>query len=147
MDSNTAQAQEPAAGEVSVIGVGIAVFGNIEASVDLQIQGKVEGDVRCGTLLLGESGEIRGNVAAERVRVAGTIDGSVDTTDLAVEASARVNGDLSYTRIRIANGAVVHGKLTHVEREISVEAGGLRLVEPARAAAPEQGQKKPIYIE
>lgn len=140
--------EQPAADkEVSVIGVGIAVHGNIEASVDLQIQGKVEGDVRCGTLLLGESGEIRGNVTAERVRVAGTIQGSVDTTDLAIEASARVNGDLSYTRIRIANGAVVHGKLTHVEREIAAETGGLRLVEPARAEAQTHGQQKPIYIE
>jgi cytoskeletal protein CcmA (bactofilin family) len=147
MEINTAQ---PAAGdEVSVIGAGIAVHGNIEASVDLQIQGKVEGDVRCGTLLLGETGAIRGNVTADRVRVAGTVDGSIDTTDLAVEASARVNGDLSYTRIRIANGAVVNGKLTHVEREVAAETGGLRLVEPraAGAAGGAQAQAKPIYIE
>ena len=140
--------EQPAADrEVSVIGVGIAVHGNIEASVDLQIQGKVEGDVKCGTLLLGESGEIRGNVTADRVRVAGHIQGAVDTTDLAIEASARVNGDLSYTRIRIANGAIVHGKLTHVEREIAPESGGLRLVEPTGPAGQAQGQQKPIYIE
>jgi cytoskeletal protein CcmA (bactofilin family) len=145
MDSNKGEVASDA--EVSVIGAGIAVYGNIEASVDLQIQGKVEGDVRCGTLLLGESGEIRGNVTAERVRVAGKVEGSIDTTDLAVEASARVNGDLSYSRIRIANGAVVQGKITYVEREDAAEPAGLRLVEPPRAAAQGQGQQKPIYIE
>lgn len=131
--------------EVSVIGAGITVNGDIEASVDLQIQGRVSGDVRCATLLLGEGSEIRGNVVAERVRVAGTVEGSIDTRDLAIEASAKVIGDVSYARIRIANGAVVHGQMTHqnVEEEES-EGGRLRLVDrdqaPARAA-------QAVYIE
>lgn len=163
MDINS---QSPAPGsEVSVIGEGIVINGNIEASVDLQIQGKVIGDVRCGTLLLGERSEIRGNVVAGRVRVAGTVEGSIETVDLAVEPSARITGDLSYTRIRIGNGAVVHGRITHVARDEAADTGGLRLVEPARAlpqpvihaqaqaksGAKVQGganaQQKPIYIE
>lgn len=137
--STNAQQPEPGT-EVSVIGDGIAVHGNIEASVDLQIQGKVIGDVRCGTLLLGERGEINGNVRADRVRVAGSIEGSIETTDLAVEATARVTGDVSYTRIRIANGATVQGRMTHVARELPADAGGLRLVAPA-APQPQQPQQ------
>jgi cytoskeletal protein CcmA (bactofilin family) len=142
-------------GQVSVIGEGIAVHGNIEASVDLQIEGKVVGDVRCGTLLLGERAQINGNVRADRVRVAGTIEGSVETGDIALEATARVAGDLSYSRIRIANGAIVEGRLTHVAREELAETGGLRLVDspqpqpqPQTQAARAQGAgHKPIYIE
>jgi len=114
----------------SVIGAGITVTGNIEASVDLQIHGKVTGDVRCATLLLGEHGEVHGNIHAERVRVAGLVEGSIETGDLAVEASARIAGDVAYSRIRIANGGVIHGKIKHLPaNDVYLGNGKPRLVE------------------
>ena len=104
---------EGAGAEISVIGVGLSIEGNIVAGVDLQILGKVVGDVRCATLLLGEGGEVRGDIVAERVRLAGRVQGSISTGDLAVESTARVQGDVAYARIRIANGAVLHGRMRH----------------------------------
>jgi len=140
-----ASAHREAAGvDVSVIGAGITVTGNIEASVDLQIQGKVTGDVHCATLLLGEGSEIRGNVVADRVRVAGAVDGSIETKDLAIEASARVTGDITYSRIRIANGGIVHGQMNYRKSEDEAAEGAhLRLVEHEKAAEP----SKAVYIE
>lgn len=95
----------------SVIGADIVVTGNIEASVDLHIDGRVEGDVRCKTLILGEASTIMGNVSADRVRAAGAVTGSIDTNDLAIEASARVSGDVLYERIKVTNGAQIDGSL------------------------------------
>jgi cytoskeletal protein CcmA (bactofilin family) len=132
--------------EMSVIGAGIAVTGNIEASDDLHLLGKVNGDVRCATLILGEGSLIRGSVYAERVRAAGSIEGSLETTDLVVEASARLNGDITYSRIRIANGAIVDGRMIHRPSpdEGEGDTGKLRLVEPPAGSAKPQD---PIYIE
>jgi cytoskeletal protein CcmA (bactofilin family) len=125
--------------DVSVISAGVTVTGNIEALVDLHIQGRVRGDVRCATLLLGEGSEVLGNVIADRVRVGGSVEGSVETKDLAIEATAKVTGDVTYARLRIANGAVVHGQLRHHDLEEEVtETGRLRLVDedaPLRAQA------------
>jgi cytoskeletal protein CcmA (bactofilin family) len=104
----------PSVGEqpiFSVIGADIVVTGNIEASVDLHIDGRVEGDVRCKTLILGEASTIMGNVFADRVRAAGVVTGSIETNDLAIEASARVSGDVLYERIRVTNGAQIDGSL------------------------------------
>ena len=98
-------------GSFSVIGADIVVTGNIEASVDLHIDGRVEGDVRCKTLILGEASTIIGNVSADRVRAAGTVTGSIETNDLAIEASAHVSGDVLYERIRVTNGAQIDGSL------------------------------------
>jgi cytoskeletal protein CcmA (bactofilin family) len=148
--------REAGTAEVSVIGAGISVVGNIEASVDLQIQGKVNGDVRCATLLLGEGSEIRGNVVARRVRVAGMVEGSIETGDLAIEASARVTGDVTYSRIRIANGAVVHGQMRHsgveednvpVERPRLVEAQAAPRQAMAQGHGRAQAQAQAVYIE
>jgi cytoskeletal protein CcmA (bactofilin family) len=131
---------------ISIIGGGITVTGNIEASVDLDLQGKVHGDVKCATLILGEGAEIKGSVHAERVRASGLIEGAVETGDLAVEATARLNGDVTYSRIKIANGGIVDGKLIY--RPAAAEGEGeqkLRLVE-TRAAARKTAAE-PVHIE
>ena len=111
--SNLQEPTLPAAEQpvFSVIGADIVVTGNIEASVDFHIDGRVEGDVRCKTLILGEASTITGNVSADRVRAAGAVTGSIETNDLAVEASARVSGDVLYERIKVTNGAQIDGSL------------------------------------
>jgi cytoskeletal protein CcmA (bactofilin family) len=130
----------------SMIGADIVVTGNIEAEVDLQIEGRVNGDVRCATLILGEHSCVNGNVYAQRVRVSGTIEGSVETRDLAVEATARVSGQITYERLRVANGGIVEGSMTvKVSEEPLAEASRLKLVEPA-AASPDT-KSRAIYIE
>ena len=128
---------------MSVIGTGIIVTGNIEAEVDLHIEGRVIGDVRCATLILGERGTVTGSIFAERVRVSGKVEGGIETTDLAIEASARVEGDVTYSRLRIANGGVIAGSMTHKPLpEGASEAATLKLVEAESGAKP-----KVHYIE
>jgi cytoskeletal protein CcmA (bactofilin family) len=98
---------------MSVIGADILVTGDIEAEIDLHIEGRVLGNVRCATLILGERSSITGNVVAERVRVSGIVEGGIETTDLAIEAAARVKGDVTYSRLRVANGGIIQGTMTH----------------------------------
>jgi len=106
---------------IAVIGSGITIHGNVEAEVDLQIDGRVNGDVRCGTLLLSEAGMVQGNVIAERVRLNGQIDGGLDATDVAIEAGARIKGEVTYSRLRIANGGIIEGTLAHRPLEQGAE--------------------------
>jgi cytoskeletal protein CcmA (bactofilin family) len=134
----------PAGGDEgpSIIGSGILVDGNIEADVDLRIRGKVVGDVRCATLVLGAEGEIRGNVVADRVRLSGSVDGTIETGDLVLDETARVRGDVTYGRIKMVTGAVVQGRMSHVEREVPASA------EPAGTGrTPPGNAPKTVYIE
>jgi cytoskeletal protein CcmA (bactofilin family) len=125
--------------QMSVIGADITITGNLEASVDLHIEGRVVGDVRCATLILGETSRINGGIQAERVRVAGTVEGAIETRDLAVEATGRVTGEVVYGRLRVANGAVIEGKL---KCNPPVEADSkLKLVTPK--AEPEVARPAP----
>ena len=128
--------------QISVIGADITITGNIEASVDLHIEGRVMGDVRCATLILGETSRINGGIQAERVRVAGTVEGSIETRDLAVEASGRGSGEVVYGRLRVANGANIEGSLKcnpPVEAEPKLKMVTPRaepeVAKPAKAAA------------
>jgi cytoskeletal protein CcmA (bactofilin family) len=148
---NQEQKEAVEASCVSVVGANIVITGNIEpvagaAAVDLQIEGRVHGDVRCATLVLGETGSIKGSVYSDRARLAGTIEGAIDTKDLAIEATARVSGDIAYERLRVANGAIVEGQMKwRSAAKDAGEGGNLKLVTQPAAAA--EAKPKVVYIE
>lgn len=132
---NSDQRDKTERGQMSVIGADIVITGNIEASVDLHIEGRVNGDVRCATLILGESSSVNGKIFADRVRVSGAVDGAIETKDLAVEATARVTGDITYDRLRVANGGCVEGQMKRKAVEEAPIDSKLKLVEPPLASA------------
>ena len=148
MDSNANSAADDEG--PSLIGSGILIEGNIVADVELQIRGRIVGDVRCETLVLSEHGEIRGNVVADRVRLSGSVEGAIDTGDMAIESTARVKGDLTYSRIRMATGAVVQGRMSHVARGDVAEAesvGMTDLPQASKPASPAVKAQAAVYIE
>ena len=94
----------------SVFGADIRIKGDVIASADLHIDGKVEGDVACTSLVQGESGEIVGAVKAESARLAGTVRGTINVRELVVLKSARIHGDVHYDALTIEQGAQVDGR-------------------------------------
>lgn len=101
-------------GAFSVISADVVVTGNIAASADLHIDGRVDGDVQCATLIQGQDSRIVGAVIAESARLGGAIEGSVAVRQLTIERSARITGDVHYESISIEIGASVDGHLKHV---------------------------------
>ena len=97
----------------SILGSDVTIRGDVEARVDLHIDGRVEGDIICAALVQGAESLIRGHVNAKSARIAGTLEGSITTEELIVEGSARISGDVTYQTIAIAAGGQVDGKLTH----------------------------------
>ncbi len=97
----------------SIIASDVEIVGNLTAKVDLHIDGKVQGDVICGSLVQGEGSVINGKVVADSARLSGKVDGSIEATDLVIEASARITGDVLYQNLTIAPGGQVEGKFKH----------------------------------
>jgi len=96
----------------SVLGADIAIKGDIKAGADLHIDGRIEGDIACASLVQGESSEIIGNVASESARLAGVIHGAIIARDLVILRTARVHGDVHYDSLTIEQGAQVEGRLS-----------------------------------
>ena len=97
----------------SLIGGDVTIEGNVRASVDLHIDGRIEGDLVCAALVQGSESVIKGHVTAKTARIGGTIEGSIVADELVVEATAHITGDISYGIISIAQGADVEGRVTH----------------------------------
>lgn len=94
----------------SVIGTDISIRGDITASADLHIDGAVEGDIACASLVQGEGSTITGAVTAETARLAGTVIGSISARELVILKSARIDGDVHYDALTIEQGAEVEGR-------------------------------------
>ena len=103
-------------GMFSVLGPDVVVKGDVTASADLHIDGRIEGDVHCSSLAQGAESQIFGNVTAESARLAGSIEGGVRVKQLTVERSARITGDVEYENITIENGGNIDGRLKHMSR-------------------------------
>lgn len=97
----------------SVLGSDLAIKGDIKASADLHIDGNVEGDIACTSLVQGESSKVTGAVEAETARLAGTVDGSITARELVILKTARITGDVFYDALTIEQGAQVEGRFAH----------------------------------
>lgn len=111
----------------SIIGGDVTINGDIKASVDLHIDGVIEGDITCAALVQGADSRIKGHVSAKTARIGGLVEGSISAEELIVEASARITGDVSYERINIATGGLIDGKMTHLAA--GAAPGDLKLVQ------------------
>ena len=94
----------------SVLGSDTAIKGDISASADLHIDGRIEGDVTCTALVQGEASEIVGSVKAESARLAGTLRGTISARELVVLKTAKIYGDVHYDALTIEQGAQVDGR-------------------------------------
>ena len=119
---NSATTQQPTINPMSgatfsVFGADTQVKGDIIASADLHLDGRVEGDVTCASLMQGESSEIVGAITAESARLHGAVRGTVTAGTLVIGISARIHGDVHYDTLSIEQGAQVDGRLSQRSAE------------------------------
>jgi cytoskeletal protein CcmA (bactofilin family) len=85
----------------SVISAALKVMGNLESAGEIQIDGKVEGDVRGLMVKVGEGASIKGSVFGDSVELAGTVEGKIEA-QLANRAgyARRVQFQISFVAYR-----------------------------------------------
>lgn len=94
----------------SVIGSDVAIKGDVTATADLHVDGKIDGDIKCASLVQGEASKITGSIEAETARLSGTVTGSITARELVILRSARIDGDVHYDALTIEQGAQVEGR-------------------------------------
>lgn len=100
-------------GTFSVLGADVTIKGDVSASADLHVDGRVEGDISCASLVQGQSSEVVGAIRAETARLSGTVRGSITASELVILKTARIEGDVFYDALTIEQGAEVAGRFAH----------------------------------
>jgi len=95
----------------NVLGPTCLIRGNVVADGAFRIDGWVEGAVESrSTIVIGETGAVRGDVTGLEIVVAGKITGNISCTGhLEILATGKVDGDIVAQSIRIETGGVFRG--------------------------------------
>lgn len=94
----------------SVIGEDLTVTGNVISKGEVQVDGEVQGDVHCSSLVVGEKATITGGILAEDVIVRGRVLGSVRAQRVTLQSTSHVEGDIHHQSLAIEQGAFFEGK-------------------------------------
>ncbi len=95
----------------SVLSSDLIVKGNLITAGDIQIEGKVEGDIQAHLLTVGETSEIKGEIIADDVIINGKVIGCVRGLKVRLTNKARVKGDIIHKAIAIESGAHFEGSV------------------------------------
>jgi cytoskeletal protein CcmA (bactofilin family) len=131
----------------SIISADLALTGTVVSSGDVQIDGRVEGDVRVGALVIGETAELKGDIYAEEVVIRGRVEGGIWARRVQLCASAHVEGNILHQALSVESGAFFEGNCRHSENPLGDVSDAQRPLraspKPANggAASPGAGSK------
>ena len=113
----------PAKGSAKVvIGNGVKIKGEITDADEVQIDGVADVTMITDNLVIGGSGELKGNITAHNADIWGKLDGEikVDGT-LTVQEQGSVSGSIEYSNLQIKLGGNIQGdiKVSNKVRKIS----------------------------
>lgn len=125
-----AKRQSPGKLVPSIIGEDLSIVGNVSSKGEIQVDGQIQGDISCGSLLLGDKSHISGAVVAEDVVVRGRVLGSIRGLRVTLQSQSHVEGDIYHQSLAIEQGAFFEGKSRRSDDPMAASKG---VGEPASA--------------
>jgi cytoskeletal protein CcmA (bactofilin family) len=96
------------------LGTSVAIKGDLSASEDLTLMGKMEGSIRLPdhTLTVGPNAEVKAEIVAKSVIILGAVTGNLTATErVDIRSTGSLLGDLASPRLAIAEGGSLRGKV------------------------------------
>lgn len=134
MPNSTAARKPRVPSAPSIISADLVVTGTLKSTGDVQIDGRVEGDVISATLVIGEKAFIHGDVAAEEVTVRGRVEGAIRARKVLLASTCRVQGNILHEAFAVETGAYFDGNCRHADNPLAEVADKLAHEVPAAPA-------------
>ena len=106
------------------------IVGDVTAEGLIEVNGQIEGNLHCTSLIVYPKAQIVGSITAERVVVNGRVEGPIQGGDVVLKSQAHVVGDIRHQSLTIEKGAYFDGRAS--------QAHG------ANGQQPERATKKPL---
>jgi cytoskeletal protein CcmA (bactofilin family) len=99
--------------DVTVVGQTVVLRGSISGEGDIEIHGRVEGDIEVdGEVTLSDGAMVRGDISGRQIVVRGAVAGNLTGENgVRLENGARVVGDVHAATIGIQEGALLRGNI------------------------------------
>jgi cytoskeletal protein CcmA (bactofilin family) len=93
-----------------VIARGLKIAGSVTADGLVWVDGQIDGQLHCTSLVIDKGAHIRGTVAAERIVVDGKVEGPIQGGEIVLKSRAQVTGDIHHQSLVIESGALFNGR-------------------------------------
>ena len=92
--------------------------GEVECKGEIEIAGKVNGNIKAKKLKILETGTVTGLIHAEEVEVLGYISGNIESENIHIGEKGIVRGDLNFgNNLSVSAGADILGRIQKVKKE------------------------------
>ena len=122
-NSAAAPAQQPKRGlrngTPSIISADLIVRGALFSAGDVQIDGRVDGDIRAGGLIVGEKAVIVGDVYAEEIVIRGRVEGGISARKVSLASTCHVEGNILHEALAVEIGAYFEGNCRHSDNPLA----------------------------
>jgi cytoskeletal protein CcmA (bactofilin family) len=119
---NSAGARRPGRSAApSIISADLVINGTLTSTGDIQIDGRVEGDVHSAGLVIGDKAFIHGDVMAEEVTVRGRIQGAIRARKVLLASTCHVEGNILHEAFAVETGAFFEGNCRHADNPLGEE--------------------------
>jgi cytoskeletal protein CcmA (bactofilin family) len=122
----------------NVLNSDVEIKGNLKFSGELTLEGKLDGEIQTeGTLNLGDSAVINGNINAQSVVVRGRVNGNINAKEkIEIKSKAELFGDIRATKLIVEEGVTFVGKTEVNPNKISPTAAPARPGEVTKIPEP-----------
>jgi cytoskeletal protein CcmA (bactofilin family) len=134
----------------SIISADLIVTGTLTSTGDIQIDGRVEGDVHSAGLVIGDKAYINGEILAEEVTIRGRVHGSIRARKVLLCSTSHVEGNILHEAFAVETGAFFEGNCRHADNPLAEDLGKktseMRATPAAPAPAPSAPSNTPSSI-
>ncbi len=100
----------------SIVSADMRIIGDVISQGETQIDGTVDGNVKSGTVTVGNAGTVNGEINADTVHVSGTVTGKIRAKTVTLAKTARLKGDIAHENLAIEAGAQFEGQVSRLDQ-------------------------------
>ena len=110
----------------SIIGRGAIFKGKISNATTIEINGRVDADIKSEKVTLGKNATLEGSITSELVVISGNYQGKIKADSVWLTDTSVITGEINYKSLQMDRGAALNCKIIHNwdERKIKAKKNG-----------------------
>lgn len=107
----------------SIISNDLVIIGTLTSTGEIQIDGRVDGDIRSGSVTIGEKANFEGEIVAEECTIRGRVQGTVRARKVHLLSTCHMEGTILHEALSVEVGAFFEGSCRHCADPLAEVAG------------------------
>ena len=106
----------------SIIGRGAIFKGKISNATTIEINGRVDADIKSEKVTLGKNATLEGSITSELVVISGNYQGKIKADSVWLTDTSVITGEINYKSLQMDRGAALNCKIIHNWDERKIKA-------------------------